>query len=86
MTSKTILREKLRESVSSVLPIAVIVAVMCFSIVRVTTDLMLSFIVGTILLMLGMGLFTLGSEKSMTLIGSYIGARMTKSRKPADKK
>jgi len=42
---------------------------------------MLSFLIGIGLLILGMALFTMGSEQSMTLIGTYIGSRMTKSRK-----
>ena len=81
MPNKTILREKLKESVSSVLPIALIVAVLCLGFVPVTTDLMLAFLLGTILLIVGMGLFTLGSEASMTQIGSLTGARITKSRR-----
>jgi len=81
LSSKNELIEKLLESVRSVLPIAAIVAVMCFSVIPVTPDLMLSFLMGTLLLILGMALFTIGSEKSMTLIGTYIGSRMTKSRK-----
>ncbi len=81
MPSKTILREKINESISSVLPIAVIVALMCLSFVPVTTDLMLAFLLGTIMLIVGMGLFTLGAEASMTQIGNHIGAKMTKSRR-----
>ena len=77
MPSKTILREKISESISSVLPIAVIVALMCLSFVPVTTDLMLAFLLGTIMLIVGMGLFTLGSEASMTQIGNHTGAKMT---------
>jgi len=81
LPSKTILREKINESISSVLPIAVIVALMCLSFVPVTTDLMLAFLLGTIMLIVGMGLFTLGAEASMTQIGNHIGAKMTKSRR-----
>lgn len=81
MSSKKLLIEKLREAVGSVLPIAVIVAAICFFLVPITTDLMLSFLIGTALLIFGMALFTFGSERSMTLIGTYIGSRMTKSRK-----
>ena len=81
MPSKTILREKINESISSVLPIAVIVALMCLSFVPVTTDLMLAFLLGTIMLIVGMGLFTLGAEASMTQIGNHTGAKMTKSRR-----
>ena len=82
MSSKGLLIEKLWEAVGAVLPIAGIVAAVCFFVVPVTTDLMLSFFIGTALLILGMALFTFGSEKSMTLIGTYIGSRMTKSRYP----
>ncbi len=81
MLVKTELFEKFKEAVRSVLPIAAIVAAVCFCLVPVTTDLMLSFLIGTAMLILGMGLFTFGSEKSMTLIGSYVGSRMTKSRR-----
>ena len=42
---------------------------------------MLAFLLGTIMLVVGMGLFTLGVEASMTQIGNHTGARMTKSRK-----
>ena len=71
----------MRESVASVLPIALTVAVLCFSIAPVSTDLMLAFVLGTAMLIAGLGLFTYGAENSMTLIGTYTGARLTKSRK-----
>ena len=80
MTAKKALREKLSEAVASTLPIILIVAVMCLSFIPVSTDLMLSFVLGSIMLIAGMGLFTLGSDASMTPIGNYIGAKMTKSR------
>ena len=80
MRVKTILAEKLRESLSSVLPIALIVALLCLFFVPVSTDLMLAFMLAVILLTAGMGLFTLGTESSMTPIGNYLGSRMTKSR------
>lgn len=73
--------EKLREAAASVLPISIVVVAICLILVPVDTGLMLSFIVATAMLILGMGLFTLGSEMSMTRIGNYTGAKMTKSRK-----
>ena len=75
------LTEKFREAVASVLPITLIVTIVCFSFVPVTTDLMLSFLIGSVLLIVGMALFTLGSEVSMTQIGTHMGAKLTKSRK-----
>ena len=81
MYPKHILMEKLREAAASVLPITGIVAAMCFVLVPMDTGLMLSFLIGSAMLILGMGLFTLGAEMSMSRIGNHIGAKMTKSRK-----
>ena len=81
MSERKQLPEKFREAVASVLPITLIVTIVCFSFVPVTTDLMLSFLIGSVLLIVGMALFTLGSEVSMTQIGTHMGAKLTKSRK-----
>ena len=81
MYQKQILLEKLREAAASVLPISLIVAVICLVLVPVDTGLMLSFVLATAMLILGMGLFTLGAEMSMSKIGNYMGAKLTKSRK-----
>ena len=72
--------DKMRESISSVLPIALIVLCLVFTIAPIRTDVMLAFALGCVMLVIGLGLFMFGSENSMTLIGNYIGARMTKSR------
>ena len=80
MNPKKMFFEKFREAAASVLPITLIVAVMCFSFVPVTTDLLLAFLVGAVMLIVGMGLFTMGSDVSMTQIGSHMGAKLTKSR------
>ena len=72
--------EKVRESALSVLPILVIVVLLCFSVSPIDTDLFLSFLVGAIFVVVGMGLFSLGAETSMTPIGSKLGTAMTKSR------
>ena len=80
MASKKLFFEKFKEAAASVLPIVVIVAVMCLSFVPMQADLMLSFVIGSVMLIVGMGLFTLGSEVSMTPIGTHMGAKLTKSR------
>ena len=80
MHSKEMFFEKFKEAAASVLPITLIVALMCLSFVPVTTDLLLAFLLGAVLLIVGMGLFTLGSDVSMTQIGSHMGAKLTKSR------
>ena len=81
MTSRKIINSKLKEAVDSVLPITIIVAVLCFFFVPVGSGLMLAFLVGALMLIVGMGLFTLGAELSMTQMGNLVGAKMTKSRR-----
>ena len=71
----------MKEAAASVLPVTVIVAVLCLALVPVDTGLMLSFLIGSLLLIVGMGLFTLGADMSMSRIGNLIGAKMTKSRR-----
>lgn len=81
MPGKNQLWVKIEEAFTSVWPILAIVLLLCFTIVPVPTDLMLSFAVGSVLLIFGLGLFMFGAEHSMSVIGTYIGAKMTKSRK-----
>ncbi len=76
-----IMKEKLKESVSSVLPIALIVFLLCIFFVPVDSGLVLSFLIGTVMIITGMGLFTIGADVSMIQIGNHIGAKMTSSRR-----
>ena len=76
-----VLGEKVREALASVLPITVIVLILCFTIAPVPTDILLAFLVGAVLLIIGMGFFTLGADTAMTPIGERVGAAITKSRK-----
>ena len=80
VTQKGQLIEKFKEAAASVLPIVIIVGMMCLTFIPMQADLMLSFLLGSLMLIVGMGLFTLGSEVSMTPIGSHMGAKLTKSR------
>lgn len=80
MRYKNNLSNKLKVSVFSVLPIIILVLITCFTIAPVTPDLMLSFIIGAVLLIVGMAFFELGAEMAMTPIGKLIGTRMTKTK------
>ncbi len=71
----------MREAVVSVLPITLIVAFLCLFFIPMNSALMLSFLIGSLMIIVGMGLFTIGSDTSMTQIGVHIGAKMTKTRK-----
>lgn len=44
-------------------------------------SIFISFLFGAVLMTVGIGLFTLGVDKSMTPMGEYVGTTMTKSKK-----
>ena len=75
------LLEKLRESTAAVLPIVGIVLVLCLTLVRVPSGILLCFLSGAVLLTVGMMFFNLGAEMAMSPIGERVGPAMTKSRK-----
>lgn len=72
--------EKFKEAAMSIIPIVVIVLALSLTVVPVSPDLLLSFLLGALLLTIGMGLFTVGSEVSMTQIGTQIGSHLTKTK------
>ncbi len=80
-TQRTNLLEKIKESLSSVLPITLIVLFLSLTICPLPNDIFISFFVGACLMIIGMGLFSLGAETSMAYMGNYVGTKMTKSRK-----
>ncbi len=80
MERHNMLKEKLIESIKSVMPICMIVAVLCLLFIPVDTGLFLAFTVGTGLIIVGMGLFNIGSDLSMIQIGNQIGAKITQSK------
>lgn len=75
------LREKTRESLTSVLPITGIVLVLSISFAPLSPGTLVLFLFGAVLLVCGMGLFTLGAEMSMIPMGEGIGAQMSKARR-----
>ena len=79
--NRTILREKIKESLLSVLPVTGIVLLLCFTITPISNSTLMAFVIGAVLLILGMGFFTLGAEIAMTPMGEGVGAHMTKTKK-----
>ena len=80
MLKNKVLIGKLQESINSVLPIGIIVCVIAFLAAPVATDAMLSFLMGSALLILGLSIFMYGSDNSMVVIGGHLGSNLTKSR------
>lgn len=79
--TKTIVADKIKESFSSVLPVALIVLILCFTLTPIPSGMFLAFVMGTLLLVVGMGLFTLGADTAMTPIGEYVGASVVSTKK-----
>ena len=76
------LMEKIKESLSSVLPITAIVLLLCVSIAPLTPGAMVLFLFGALLLILGTGVFTLGVDMSMTPMGQGMGVSLSRSGNP----
>ena len=74
-------REKLKETLRAVLPIIAIVLFLSFTIAPISTSILMAFLIGAVLLVVGMMLFTIGAELAMTPMGERVGTTMTKSRK-----
>ncbi len=74
-------QEKLSETLKAVFPILAIVLLLCFTIAPIPPSILMTFLVGAVLLILGMLLFNVGVELSMTPIGERTGTIMTRSKK-----
>ena len=62
-------------------PIIGIVLLLCFTIAPLSPSVLLCFLMGAVLILVGMMFFTLGAEMSMTPMGERIGTCLTRSRK-----
>ena len=75
------LRKKLKESLIAVLPTILLVLILCFSVAPISPSILLCFLMGAVILILGMMFFTIGAELSMTPMGEKVGACMTRTKK-----
>ena len=74
------MQSKMSEALSAVIPVIVIVLCLSFTIAPVSPSILLSFLMGSVLVMVGMMFFTLGAEISMTPMGEKVGAKMTQTK------
>ena len=75
------LGEKIREALASVLPISGVVLLLSVSIAPLSAGTMVMFLFGALMLILGMGLFTVGVDMSMMPMGEGIGVEISKSKR-----
>ncbi len=77
-----ILLKKFKEALVSVLPVTAIVCILNFTPLVSFTGLEIGvFLISSLFLILGIGLFSMGADLAMTPMGEHIGAGLTKSKK-----
>lgn len=75
------LKEKIRESLSAVLPITGIVLILSIFLIPMELGSVVMFLTGALMLIVGMGFFQLGAEMAMTPLGEGVGVQISKMKK-----
>ena len=75
------LKEKIHESFSSVIPITLIVLLLSTTAAPMNLETLMLFLTGAVLLVIGMGFFTLGADMAMMPIGQQAGEQLTRTKK-----
>ena len=74
--------EKIKEALISTLPITAIVYIMALTpMFDFSRPELITFTVGAVMLVLGIGLFSLGADLAMTPMGSHVGSGLSRQRK-----
>lgn len=78
--SLLLLGKKIFESFISVLPVVIIVLIIYFTpLVDISAKTLGVFLVSSLFLIIGIGLFNMGADIAMTPMGGYVGSGLTKS-------
>ncbi len=75
------LKEKIHESFSSVIPITLIVLALSTTVAPLPLETLMLFLTGAVLLVVGMGFFSLGADMAMMPIGQQAGEHLTRTKK-----
>lgn len=78
-----VLLEKFKEVSASVLPITLLVFVMTMAFIDVEGSLLARFFIGAFMIILGLGIFLLGTDMGVSRIGGYMGRQIALSHSPA---
>ncbi|SHK80318.1 DUF1538 domain-containing protein [Desulforamulus aeronauticus] len=76
-----ILFEKFKEVILSVLPITIIVLILHFTLTPLEIPQLIRFLLGALLIIIGLSIFLVGVDKGITPIGNLMGSSLTKSNK-----
>ena len=73
---------KIKEALVSALPVTAIVYIMALTpFFNFSRDELITFTIGAVLLVLGIGLFNMGADLAMTPMGTHVGAGLSRQRK-----
>ena len=76
------LGEKIKEALVSALPITLIVYLLALTpLFNLNRTELITFTVGAVLLVVGIGMFNLGADLAMTPMGTHVGAGLSRQRK-----
>lgn len=76
------LREKMKEALVSTLPVTAIVYLMALTpLFSLTQTELITFTVGAVMLVFGIGLFSLGADLAMTPMGTHVGSGLSRQKK-----
>lgn len=76
------LREKIKEALVSALPITAIVYVLALTpLFDMSSTELITFTIGAVMLVLGIGLFSLGADLAMTPMGTHVGSGLSRQKK-----
>lgn len=76
-----ILKEKIKEVFLAVLPITLIVVLLNFTLLNLESYLLLRFLVGAFMIVIGLAIFLFGVDLGVTPIGVHMGGSLAKNNK-----
>lgn len=79
----SLLFDKTKEVSRTLLPVVILVLLLCFTIVDVEADIILRFIVGAVMLLIGLTIFLWGVDLAMNPIGEHMSKEVATSRTPS---
>ncbi|MDL2293493.1 DUF1538 domain-containing protein [Ruminococcaceae bacterium OttesenSCG-928-D13] len=72
--------EKLKESLQAAVPILVIILILHFTVAPMPLDTLVLMLAGSVMLVIGLTLFSLGTDMAMMPMGEHVGSALLKSR------
>ncbi|MFY9139781.1 MAG: DUF1538 domain-containing protein [Thermacetogeniaceae bacterium] len=76
-----VLIDKLKEVLGAVLPITIIVLILNFTLVPIETPYLIRFLLGALLIILGLAVFLFGVDIGVTPIGNLLGSVLVRTNK-----